>query len=108
LSDGAKGDGKKKIFSLFKSSPSTSRRPTISAPSNATHITHVGIDNETGKFTVSSSRFSSLPQTALTPRACPYPIKHSCGFSHLIFVSGSSSGMAANVGKGRHIPRRAN
>jgi hypothetical protein len=56
LSDSTKGDGKKKIFSLFKSSPSTSRRPTISAPSNATHNTHVGIDNETGKLTVSFPR----------------------------------------------------
>jgi p21-activated kinase 1 len=52
LSDGGKDGSKKnsKLFSLFKSTPS--RRPTISAPSNATHITHVGIDNETGKLTV--------------------------------------------------------
>jgi p21-activated kinase 1 len=36
---------------LFKSPG----RPTISAPENPVHITHVGVDNRTGEFTVSSS-----------------------------------------------------
>jgi len=53
-SDEARPDGKKKsMFASFlngvKSGP---RRPTISTPSNPMHVTHVGIDNETGKFTV--------------------------------------------------------
>jgi p21-activated kinase 1 len=30
----------------------TPRRPTISSPVNPTHVTHVSIDNETGKYTV--------------------------------------------------------
>ena len=53
-SDEAKPDKKKNVFASFlngvKSSP---RRPTISTPSNPMHVTHVGIDNETGQYTVS-------------------------------------------------------
>lgn len=44
------------ISSLFK----TPGRPTISAPENPVHITHVGVDNRTGEFTAS-----------LFPSACP-------------------------------------
>lgn len=42
------------ISSLFKSPG----RPTISAPENPVHITHVGVDNRTGEFTVSSLALS--------------------------------------------------
>lgn len=44
------------ISSLFKSPG----RPTISAPENPVHITHVGVDNRTGEFTVSSFAFPHL------------------------------------------------
>jgi p21-activated kinase 1 len=52
------------ISSLFKSPG----RPTISAPENPVHITHVGVDNRTGEFTVSSFAFPVLPANQpLTP-----------------------------------------
>jgi P21-Rho-binding domain len=62
---------KKKIFGLFKSSNSSSgRRPTISAPSNATHLTHVGIDGETGKLVVRARLISrnGFPLRLLSPQ----------------------------------------
>jgi p21-activated kinase 1 len=54
-SDEARPDGKKKSMfaNLLNGVKSSPRRPTISTPSNPMHVTHVGIDNETGKFTVS-------------------------------------------------------
>ena len=53
-SDEARPDGKKKSMfaNLLNGVKSNPRRPTISTPSNPMHVTHVGIDNETGKFTV--------------------------------------------------------
>lgn len=49
------------ISSLFKSPG----RPTISAPENPVHITHVGVDNRTGEFTV--SRLTPSVDQSLTP-----------------------------------------
>lgn len=46
---------KKSVFSsIFNGVKGNSRRPTISTPTNPTHVTHVSIDNETGKYTVRS------------------------------------------------------
>ncbi len=61
-SDEARSDGKKKSMfaNLLNGVKSGPRRPTISTPSNPMHVTHVGIDNETGKFTVRSPGYSSL------------------------------------------------
>ena len=60
-SDEAKPDKKKNVFANFlngvKASP---RRPTISTPTNPMHVTHVGIDNETGQYTVSACSSSKL------------------------------------------------
>lgn len=53
-SDEAKPDKKKSVFAnLLNGVKSTPRRPTISTPTNPMHVTHVGIDNETGQYTVS-------------------------------------------------------
>lgn len=56
LSDEAK-EGKlrkKSGFSSFVNNlVGTPRKPTISAPENPVHVTHVGYDQETGEFTVS-------------------------------------------------------
>jgi p21-activated kinase 1 len=38
--------------SLMASLVGTPRKPTISAPENPVHVTHVGYDQETGEFTV--------------------------------------------------------
>jgi p21-activated kinase 1 len=35
---------------------SSPKKPTISAPENPVHVTHVGYDSNTGQFTVSSLR----------------------------------------------------
>lgn len=55
-SDEVKPDSAKKSKSMFSALLSgvkgTPRRPTISSPVNPTHVTHVSIDNETGKYTV--------------------------------------------------------
>lgn len=52
-SDEAKPDKKKSVFAnLLNGVKSSPRRPTISTPSNPMHVTHVGIDNETGQYTV--------------------------------------------------------
>lgn len=50
---------KKSGFSSFfnLSSP---RKPTISAPENPVHVTHVGYDQETGEFTVRRAEFKHL------------------------------------------------
>lgn len=54
-SDEAKPDKKKSVFAnLLNGVKSSPRRPTISTPSNPMHVTHVGIDNETGQYTVRS------------------------------------------------------
>jgi p21-activated kinase 1 len=56
------------ISSLFKSPG----RPTISAPENPVHITHVGVDNRTGEFTVSCFvSLHPLPYQPLTPPGSP-------------------------------------
>lgn len=39
--------------SMISSLVGTPRKPTISAPENPVHVTHVGYDQETGEFTVS-------------------------------------------------------
>lgn len=41
--------------SLMSSLVGAPRKPTISAPENPVHVTHVGYDQETGEFTVSLS-----------------------------------------------------
>ena len=49
---------KKSGFSTFMNSVLGSPRSVkISAPENPVHVTHVGFDNETGQFTVSSPQF---------------------------------------------------
>lgn len=57
-SDEVKPESAKKSKSMFSALLSgvkgTPRRPTISSPVNPTHVTHVSIDNETGKYTVCS------------------------------------------------------
>jgi p21-activated kinase 1 len=55
--------GKKKgSFTAFMSHlVSSSRRPTISTPTNPMHVTHVSIDNETGEFTVRMLPFAASP-----------------------------------------------
>jgi len=46
---------KKSGFSTFMTSlVSSPKKPTISAPENPVHVTHVGYDSNTGQFTVSS------------------------------------------------------
>jgi hypothetical protein len=50
------------ISSLFKSPG----RPTISAPENPVHITHVGVDNRTGEFTVCKDKHAPLLHTLTT------------------------------------------
>lgn len=51
---------KKSGFSTFMTSlVSSPKKPTISAPENPVHVTHVGYDSNTGQFTV-SALFSSL------------------------------------------------
>lgn len=56
LSDEASGAGmrsrKKSGFSKFVTSMLGSPKPSIGAPVNPVHLTHVGVDNETGQFTV--------------------------------------------------------
>jgi hypothetical protein len=64
-SDEARPDGKKKSMfaNLLNGVKSNPRRPTISTPSNPMHVTHVGIDNETGKFTVRTPPPRHWPST---------------------------------------------
>lgn len=68
-SDEIKPESAKKSKSMFSALLSgvkgTPRRPTISSPVNPTHVTHVSIDNETGKYTV------CLHLDALTARNFP-------------------------------------
>ena len=56
LSDEAKAEGKLRkksgLSSLFGNLVGSPRKPTISAPENPVHVTHVGYDQETGEFTV--------------------------------------------------------
>lgn len=53
-----KQSGLKSIFgSMGLMSP---RGPKISAPENPVHVTHVGYDNQTGQFTVSSVHQSKV------------------------------------------------
>lgn len=48
---------KKSGFSNFVNNlVGTQRKPTISAPENPVHVTHVGYDQETGEFTVGNGR----------------------------------------------------
>lgn len=69
-SDEVKPESAKKSKSMFSALLSgvkgTPRRPTISSPVNPTHVTHVSIDNETGKYTVclSSSTLSGFKDCA--------------------------------------------
>lgn len=46
--------------SLMSSLVGAPRKPTISAPENPVHVTHVGYDQETGEFTVGLDRDCSL------------------------------------------------
>ena len=49
---------KKSGFSSFMNNlVGTPRKPTISAPENPVHVTHVGYDQETGEFTVGDVLF---------------------------------------------------
>lgn len=51
----AKSTKKKSGFSgILSSLVGTPRKPTISAPENPVHVTHVGYDADTGEFTVST------------------------------------------------------
>jgi p21-activated kinase 1 len=61
---------KKSGFSGFMSSigVGSPRGVKISAPENPVHVTHVGYDNQTGQFTVSSEEDASSPFADL-PRA---------------------------------------
>jgi p21-activated kinase 1 len=67
---------------------STPRRPAISAPENPVHVTHVGYDQETGEFTVSSFRrpFATSQRSALYVIAASLTIP----------FSGSAERMAAD------------
>ncbi|KAE9977421.1 hypothetical protein EG328_002070 [Venturia inaequalis] len=65
-SDEVKPDSAKKSKSMFSALLSgvkgTPRRPTISSPVNPTHVTHVSIDNETGKYTGLPPEWSRMLQ----------------------------------------------
>jgi p21-activated kinase 1 len=55
---------KKTGFSGFMNSlVGSPRRVNISAPENPVHVTHVGYDNDTGKFIVSTSLCHILRQS---------------------------------------------
>lgn len=49
---GAKLKKKSGFSNMISSLVGTPRKPTISAPENPVHVTHVGYDQETGEFTV--------------------------------------------------------
>ena len=51
--------------SMFSNLVGTPRKPTISAPENPVHVTHVGYDQETGEFTVGVSIYYALLQWPL-------------------------------------------
>lgn len=52
---------KKSGFSGFMTSlVGSPKKPTISAPENPVHVTHVGYDSSTGQFTVSRPRFTRV------------------------------------------------
>jgi hypothetical protein len=52
---------KKSGFSSFMNNlVGTPRKPTISAPENPVHVTHVGYDQNTGEFTVCLSPFHGI------------------------------------------------
>jgi hypothetical protein len=52
---------KKSGFSSFMNNlVGTPRKPTISAPENPVHVTHVGYDQNTGEFTVRLSPLKAL------------------------------------------------
>lgn len=52
-----KAQKKKSGFSNFVNNlVGTQRKPTISAPENPVHVTHVGYDQETGEFTVGTDK----------------------------------------------------
>jgi p21-activated kinase 1 len=56
---------KKSGFSTFMTSlVSSPKKPTISAPENPVHVTHVGYDSNTGQFTVSHSMLFLFPFSA--------------------------------------------
>jgi hypothetical protein len=68
---------KKSGFSSFMNNlVGTPRKPTISAPENPVHVTHVGYDQNTGEFTVRPSRrcnmsgsiYASVPAYRLVSR----------------------------------------
>jgi len=52
---------KKSGFSSFMNNlVGTPRKPTISAPENPVHVTHVGYDQQTGEFTVRFRQFRAI------------------------------------------------
>ena len=52
---------KKSGFSSFMNNlVGTPRKPTISAPENPVHVTHVGYDQNTGEFTVRPSPYCAI------------------------------------------------
>lgn len=61
---------KKSGFSGFMTSlVGSPKKPTISAPENPVHVTHVGYDSSTGQFTVSLHLIASPPSILCTFRA---------------------------------------
>lgn len=58
---------KKSGFSGFMTSlVGSPKKPTISAPENPVHVTHVGYDSSTGQFTVSLLLLSPPPPLLLS------------------------------------------
>lgn len=58
---------KKTISSFVNSMLGSPRNIKISAPENPVHVTHVGYDNQTGQFTVSSKSHKSTPHHLSEP-----------------------------------------
>lgn len=82
---------KKSGFSSFMNNlVGTPRKPTISAPENPVHVTHVGYDQNTGEFTVRPSRrcnmSSSMHASISAYRLVSFQTKATSSFCMLTYL----------------------
>lgn len=90
---------KKSGFSGFMTSlVGSPKKPTISAPENPVHVTHVGYDSSTGQFTVSLPLFSSLRPSFTT-------VTSGCWLTSHALLIGAAQGMATTHQRERY-PRK--
>jgi hypothetical protein len=79
---------KKSGFSSFMNNlVGTPRKPTISAPENPVHVTHVGYDQNTGEFTVRPSPCCFVKRVKLLHASICVPIYMRYGNVLVLFTN---------------------